>query len=156
MQSCLTGICFCTLSSASRLAGPLGSYEQSHVKTVLAYIRCLTPCAMQKRAPTAHTVLEIVHARWGSGARLVFGYFLLVTAVIVSGQLILGGSAVINALTGTVRFSLADRAVIGYHRSILAHSACYAGMNIYAAIFIIPFTVVLYAATGNIIMRLAE
>lgn len=30
--------------------------------------RCLR---LQKRAPNAHTVLEIVHARWGTGARLV-------------------------------------------------------------------------------------
>ncbi|KAK9803818.1 hypothetical protein WJX73_003159 [Symbiochloris irregularis] len=78
---------------------------------------------IKKRAPSAHTVLEIVHARWGTGARICFFYFLMVTAIIVSGQLILGGSAVINALTG---------------------------MNIYAAIFIIPFTVVIYAATGGL------
>lgn len=78
---------------------------------------------IKKRAPNAHTVLEIVHARWGTGARLVFFYFLMVTAIVVSGQLILGGSAVITALTG---------------------------MNIYAAIFIIPFTVVLYSASGGL------
>ncbi|KAK9834606.1 hypothetical protein WJX74_005599 [Apatococcus lobatus] len=78
---------------------------------------------IKKRAPTSHTVLEIVHARWGTGARIVFLYFLLVTAIIVSGQLILGGSAVITSLTG---------------------------MNIYAAIFIIPFTVVLYTSTGGL------
>jgi len=28
-------------------------------------------CCLQKRAPTTHTVLEIVQARWGTGARLV-------------------------------------------------------------------------------------
>ncbi|KAL0044933.1 hypothetical protein WJX82_002287 [Trebouxia sp. C0006] len=78
---------------------------------------------IKKRAPTTHTVLEIVQARWGTGARLVFFYFLMVTAIIVSGQLILGGSAVITALTG---------------------------MNIYAAIFLIPFTVVLYTSTGGL------
>lgn len=55
---------------------------------------------LQKRAPSAHTVLEIVHARWGTGARFSFLWFLMVTAIIVSGQLILGGSAVISALTG--------------------------------------------------------
>ena len=27
--------------------------------------------SLQKRAPNAHTVLEIVNARWGPGARLV-------------------------------------------------------------------------------------
>ena len=37
------------------------------------------------------------------GNAQVFFYFLMVTSIVVAGQLILGGSAVINALTGKER-----------------------------------------------------
>lgn len=52
------------------------------------------------KAPTAHTVLEIVHARWGNVAHLVFFFFCFLTNIIVSAMLILGGAAVMTALTG--------------------------------------------------------
>ena len=52
------------------------------------------------KAPSAHTVLEIVHARWGNVAHLVFFFFCFLTNIIVSAMLILGGAAVMTALTG--------------------------------------------------------
>ena len=55
---------------------------------------------IKRKAPTAHTVLEIVRARWGTTAHLVFLVFCLLTNIIVTAMLILGGSAVVSALTG--------------------------------------------------------
>ncbi len=55
---------------------------------------------IKRKAPTAHTVLEIVKARWGTGAHLVFLVFCLLTNLIVTAMLILGGAAVTTALTG--------------------------------------------------------
>lgn len=52
------------------------------------------------RAPTAHTFLEIVRARWGTAAHIVFLVFAILTNVLVTSMLILGGSAVVQALTG--------------------------------------------------------
>ena len=52
------------------------------------------------QAPTAHTILEIVKARWGTAAHLVFLVFCMLTNIIVTSMLILGGAAVVNALTG--------------------------------------------------------
>ena len=49
-------------------------------------------------------------------------YFCLITNIIVSAQLILGGSAVINAVTG---------------------------MNIYAACMLVPVGIILYTAVGE-------
>ncbi|OMO52387.1 Sodium/solute symporter [Corchorus olitorius] len=66
---------------------------------------------IKRKAPYAHTVCEIVKARWGNGAHVVFLAFCLVTNIIVTAMLLLGGSAVVNALTG---------------------------VNIYAASFLIP------------------
>lgn len=51
-------------------------------------------------APYAHTFLEVIRRRWGTGAHLVFLAFALCTNLIVSTMLILGGAATVNSLTG--------------------------------------------------------
>ena len=55
---------------------------------------------VKRHAPTAHTFLEIVRARWGTKAHLVFMFFGFTTNVLVTSMLLLGGSAVVTALTG--------------------------------------------------------
>ena len=47
-----------------------------------------------------HAVLEIILARWGRPAHLVFMFFAFATNILVSAMLILGGAAVTTALTG--------------------------------------------------------
>jgi Na+/proline symporter len=78
---------------------------------------------IKRKAPTTHTVLEIVKARWGTGPHLVFLVFCLLTNIIVTSMLILGGASVVNALTG---------------------------VNIYAGAFLIPVGVMLYTAHGGL------
>ncbi|KAL3150999.1 hypothetical protein ABBQ38_012872 [Trebouxia sp. C0009 RCD-2024] len=78
---------------------------------------------VKMKAPSAHTVLEIVHARWGTAAHLVFFFFCFLTNIIVSAMLILGGAAVMTALTG---------------------------MNTIAAAFLIPISVCVYTTTGGL------
>eukprot|EP00891_Asterochloris_glomerata_P004751 jgi/Astpho2/4751/Aster-00301 len=78
---------------------------------------------IKMKAPSAHTVLEIVHARWGTAGHLVFFFFCFLTNIIVSAMLILGGAAVMTALTG---------------------------MNTVAAAFLIPVSVCIYTATGGL------
>lgn len=68
-------------------------------------------CKVKQNAPRCHTYLEIIYTRYGRVAHLVFMLFAFVTNVLVGSQLLLGGSAVVTALTG---------------------------MNVYAAIFLIP------------------
>jgi hypothetical protein len=55
---------------------------------------------VKRKAPTAHTVLEIVLIRWGRTAHTIFLVFCLLTNCIVTAMLILGGAAVVAALTG--------------------------------------------------------
>jgi hypothetical protein len=55
---------------------------------------------VKRKAPTAHTVLEIVLVRWGRTAHTIFLVFCLLTNCIVTAMLILGGAAVVAALTG--------------------------------------------------------
>jgi Na+/proline symporter len=68
-------------------------------------------CKTKQNAPRCHTFLEIINARYGRAAHLVFMLFAFVTNILVGSQLLLGGSAVVTSLTG---------------------------MNVYAAIFLIP------------------
>lgn len=59
-------------------------------------------------------MLEIVNVRWGKTAHLVFMFFAICTNILVSAMLILGGAAVVNALTGmniyAVRFPVSSSA----------------------------------------------
>lgn len=77
---------------------------------------------LKLNAPHAHTWLEIVSARWGKTAHLVFMFFGLATNIIVSSMLILGGSATVSSLTG---------------------------MNTLAACFLIPVGVAIYVVVGG-------
>ncbi|OIW10732.1 hypothetical protein TanjilG_27678 [Lupinus angustifolius] len=78
---------------------------------------------IKRKAPHAHTVCEIVKARWGTSAHIVFLFFCFMTNIIVTAMLLLGGSAVVNALTG---------------------------VNIYAASFLIPLGVIVYTLAGGL------
>lgn len=78
---------------------------------------------MKQNAPRCHTYLEIIYARYGSLTHCIFIFFALVTNILVGSQLLLGGSAVVTSLTG---------------------------MNVYAAIFLIPVGVCAYVVLGGL------
>ena len=78
---------------------------------------------LKRKAPSAHTFLEIIRARYGSGSHKVFLVFALMTNMIVTAMLLLGGSAVVNGLTG---------------------------MNISLAAFLIPIGVMIYTLVGGL------
>jgi Na+/proline symporter len=78
---------------------------------------------LKKIAPSAHTVCEIVNARWGLTAHKTFLFFCFCANVIVTSMLLLGGAATVEALTG-VDYRLAS--------------------------FLIPWGVILYTASGGL------
>ncbi|KAL2864061.1 sodium:solute symporter family protein [Aspergillus lucknowensis] len=78
---------------------------------------------MEHNAPYCHTFLEIVYHRYGKTTHMVFIFFALMTNTLVASQLLLGGSAVVTALTG---------------------------MNVYAAVFLIPLGVCIYVVLGGL------
>lgn len=80
-------------------------------------------CKVKQNAPRCHTFLEIIHCRYGRATHIVFIFFALLTNILVASQLLLGGSAVVTALTG---------------------------MNVYAAIFLIPLGVCVYVVLGGL------
>ncbi|KAK9810614.1 hypothetical protein WJX73_004522 [Symbiochloris irregularis] len=79
---------------------------------------------IKRKAPNAHTVLEIVKVRWGTVSHFVFMYFCLLTNVLITAQIILATSQVINSLTG---------------------------INIVAACILTPSGILLYTTTGGLV-----
>ena len=55
---------------------------------------------LKRKAPNAHTFLEVIRARYGMYTHLVFTVFGLMTNILVTAMLLTGGSAVVNSLTG--------------------------------------------------------
>jgi urea-proton symporter len=78
---------------------------------------------LKKVAPSAHTVCEIVNARWGRTAHKTFLFFCFSANIIVTAMLLLGGAATVEALTG---------------------------LDYRLAAFLIPWGVILYTASGGL------
>lgn len=115
-----------TLLQSSNVAwqyGVSGPFWYAAGATVQILLFGILAVEIKRKAPNAHTILEIVRERWGNGAHLTFLFFCILTNVIVTGMLLLGGSAVVNALTG---------------------------MNIYACAFLIPIGIIMYTAVGGL------
>jgi Na+/proline symporter len=110
-------------SNAAWQYGVAGPFWHASGATVQVLLFGVIAIEVKRKAPNAHTVCEIVRARWGAAAHAVFLAFCLATNVIVTAMLLLGGSAVVNALTG---------------------------VNVYAASFLIPLGVVVYTLAGGL------
>ncbi|MEW5305220.1 MAG: hypothetical protein WDW36_007776 [Sanguina aurantia] len=115
-----------TLLQSSNVAftfGISGPFWYAAGATVQVLLFAILAVEVKRKAPCIHTVLEVIRARWGTGAHIVFLCFCLATNVIVTSMLILGGASVMNALTG---------------------------VNVYAAAFLIPIGVMFYTAQGGL------
>ncbi|RCH88537.1 hypothetical protein CU097_000255, partial [Rhizopus azygosporus] len=102
------------------VSGPIW-YASGAVVQVLLF--AVLAIELKRRAPNAHTFLEVVLARYGKGAHAVYLAFSLLTNIIVTAMLLLGGSAVVNYLTG---------------------------MHTIAACFLLPLGVIVYTLFGGI------
>lgn len=115
-----------TLLQSSNVAyknGISGPFWYAAGATIQVILFGILAVQVKLKAPTAHTVLEIIKARWGTPAHIVFFVFCILTNIIVTSMLILGGAAVVNALTG---------------------------MNLRAAAMLIPIGVIFYTAAGGL------
>jgi len=115
-----------TLLQSSSVAydyGVSGPYWYAAGATIQVLLFAILAIEVKRKAPKAHTFPEIIRARYGDVAHMVFTYFGLVTNMIVTAMLLLGGAAVANNLTG---------------------------MNIYAACFLIPLGIIVYVLFGGL------
>jgi len=115
-----------TLLQSSNVAwiyGVSGPFWYASGATIQVLLFAILAIEIKRKCPAIHTMLEIVLVRWGTQAHLVFLFFGLLTCLIVTAMLILGGAATISALTG---------------------------MSTYAANFAIPVPVMVYTAFGGL------
>jgi Na+/proline symporter len=103
--------------------GVSGPFWYASGATIQVLLFGVLAIEIKRKAPAAHTICEIVRARWGFAAHMTFLLFCFMTNIIVTAMLLLGGSAVVNALTG---------------------------MNLYAASFLIPLGVIVYTLAGGL------
>ena len=102
------------------ISGPFWYAAGASIQVLLFGILAIE---LKRKAPNAHTFLEIIRARYGNGSHKIFLVFALMTNMIVTAMLLLGGSAVVNGLTG---------------------------MNISLAAFLIPIGVMIYTLVGGL------
>merc|ERR1711990_23910 len=115
-----------TLLQSSNVAyqyGVSGPFWYASGATIQVLLFGILAIQVKRYCPNAHTICEIIDARWGATAHKVFLFFCFLTNIIVSSMLILGGAATVNALTG---------------------------MDIYAAGFLIPMGVIVYTMAGGL------
>jgi Na+/proline symporter len=80
--------------------GVSGPFWYASGATIQVLLFAVLAVEIKRKAPTIHTVLEIVKARWGTAAHITFLVFCLLTNIVVTSMLILGGAKVVEALTG--------------------------------------------------------
>lgn len=92
-----------TLLQSSSIAykyGVSGPFWYASGATVQIILFATLAIELKRRAPNAHTFLEVIKARYGVVTHFVFITFGLMTNVLVTAILLTGGSAVVSSLTG--------------------------------------------------------
>ncbi|KAI9656544.1 MAG: hypothetical protein M1821_004751 [Bathelium mastoideum] len=115
-----------TLLQSSAVAykyGVSGPFWYASGATVQVILFATLAIELKRRAPNAHTFLEVIRARYGPITHGVFITFGLATNILVTAMLLTGGSAVVTSLTG-----------------VPTAAAC----------FLLPIGVVLYTIFGGI------
>ena len=110
-------------STVAYLYGVSGPFWYASGATIQVLLFGILAIELKRKAPNAHTFLEIIRARFGNGTHKIFLGFALTCNMIVTGMLLLGGAAVVNGLTG---------------------------MDITIAAFLIPVGVMVYTLVGGL------
>jgi len=110
-------------STVAYLYGISGPFWYAAGATIQVLLFGILAIELKRKAPNAHTFLEIIRARFGNGTHKIFLGFALTCNMIVTGMLLLGGAAVVNGLTG---------------------------MDITIAAFLIPVGVMIYTLVGGL------
>ncbi|SPO30684.1 probable DUR3 - Urea permease [Ustilago trichophora] len=80
--------------------GVSGGYWYGAGATIQILLCSIMACQIKLNAPFCSTYLEVLKVRWGKLSHCIFLFFALATNLLVSSQLVVGGSAVANTLTG--------------------------------------------------------
>lgn len=100
----------------------LGVWWGASASTIICFLSYISIEA-KRRAPNAHTLLELIRVRYGSAAHVLWIVFCLVNNCMVFSSMLLGASSAITSLTG---------------------------MNVYAATYLLPLGVAVYTYFGGL------
>ncbi|KAJ3559679.1 hypothetical protein NM688_g203 [Phlebia brevispora] len=110
-------------STAAYTFGVSGPWWYGVGGTIQLAFFAMVAAKVKMNANGAHTFLEIVKARFGTWAHLLFTFYAFLCILVVCGSLLLGGAATVNALTG---------------------------MDIIAACFLLPIGIAVYVVFGGL------
>ena len=110
-------------SSQAYKNGVSGPFWYASGATVQIILFATIALELKRKAPGAHTYLEIIKVRYGAAGHFVYLFFGICTNILVTAMLLTGGSAVVNDLTG---------------------------VNTVAACFLLPLGVIVYTLFGGI------
>ncbi|KAI0753718.1 Na+/solute symporter [Fomes fomentarius] len=110
-------------STAAYTFGVSGPWWYGVGGTIQLALFSMVAAKVKMNANGAHTFLEIVKIRFGTGAHLLFTFYAFLCILVVCGSLLLGGAATVNALTG---------------------------MNTIAACFLLPIGIAVYVVFGGL------
>ena len=110
-------------SSVAYSYGISGPFWYASGATVQIILFCVIAIELKRRAPFAHTFLEVIRARYERAGHVIFIVFCLCTNILVTAMLLTGGSAVVHSLSG---------------------------MHIAAACFLLPLGTIVYTMFGGI------
>lgn len=110
-------------SSETARVGISGAYWYAAGAVVQIILFATLAIELKKKAPGAHTYLEIIKVRYGYIGHIIYLFFAVCTNILVTVMLLEGGSAVFGDLTG---------------------------MSVVAACFLIPLSVAIFTFAGGL------
>lgn len=113
-----------TLLQSSAVAyryGVSGPFWYASGATVQIILFATIAIELKRRAPNAHTFLEVIRARYGTVTHIVFMVFGLFTNILVTSMLLTGGSAVVTSVR---RLNLLLRRILTHQAHRHADRCC--------------------------------
>ncbi|GAA6012175.1 hypothetical protein JCM11491_001774 [Sporobolomyces phaffii] len=110
----------CVVAYQYGVAGSL-FYATCNSTQIMAYSNLAIQA--KRKAPNAHTFLEVMRVRYGTFVHLTYMFFALAANILVVSSILVGGAAAINSLTG---------------------------MSIYASLWLLPLSVAAYTLRGGL------
>lgn len=93
-------------SAKAYSVGLCGPYAYAAGATVQVLLFSMNAAKIKVNAPRAQTFLEVIRARWGNVAHIIFTCYALITSLLVSSMLVTGGAAVVTDLTGANQYAI--------------------------------------------------
>lgn len=117
-------------SNVTYMYGFSGALWYAAGATIQLFLFGVLSIHLKSKASNAHTVGEIVYARWGPFTHKVFVYFLLLTNVFILAMLVGGGSVVFETITGL------DRGTCSFFIRLFFYSGSGGLVSIYASSYL--------------------